>query len=46
MGTAQFTRVVLYLVLSAVCLFAGAIVGIIRSRALAGHLASLDSQAA
>ena len=46
MGTAQFTRVVLYLVLSAVCLFAGAVVGINRSRALAGHLASLDSQAA
>ena len=46
METAQFTRVVLYLVLSAACLFAGAIVGIIRSRALAGHLATLESKAA
>ena len=46
METAQFTRVVLYLVLSAVCLFAGAVVGIIRSRALAGHLATLESKAA
>ena len=42
----QFTRVVLYLVLSAACLFAGAVVGIIRSRALAGHLATLESKAA
>ena len=42
----QFARVVLYLVLSAACLFAGAVVGIIRSRALAGHLATLESKAA
>ena len=42
----QFTRVVLYLALSAACLFAGAVVGIIRSRALAGHLATLESKAA
>ncbi|MBR3561035.1 MAG: hypothetical protein IKN81_05855 [Oscillospiraceae bacterium] len=42
----QFIRVVLYLVLSAACLFAGAIVGIIRSRALAGHLATLESKVA
>lgn len=46
MGTAQFIRTVLYLVLSAVCLFAGAVVGFIRSRALAGHLATLESKAA
>ncbi|MBQ3724460.1 MAG: hypothetical protein II904_02955 [Oscillospiraceae bacterium] len=46
MGTAQFIRTVLYLVLSAACLFAGAVVGIIRSRALAGHLATLESKAA
>ena len=46
MSSGQFVRVVLYLVLSAACLFAGAIVGIIRSRALAGHLASLESKAA
>ena len=42
----QFTRVVLYLVLSAACLFVGAVVGIIRSRALADHLATLESKAA
>lgn len=46
MGTAQFIRTVLYLVLSAACLFAGAVVGFIRSRALAGHLATLESKAA
>ena len=46
MGTAQFIRTVLYLVLSAACLFVGAVVGIIRSRALAGHLAALESKAA
>ncbi|MBQ6249437.1 MAG: hypothetical protein IJQ17_05515 [Oscillospiraceae bacterium] len=46
MGTAQFIRTVLYLALSAACLFAGAVVGIIRSRALAGHLATLESKAA
>lgn len=43
MGTGQFVRVVLYLALSAACLFAGAAVGINRSRALAGHLATLDA---
>ena len=46
MGAGQFARVVLYLLLSAACLFAGAVVGIIRSRALAGHLASLEAGAA
>ena len=46
METGQFTRVVLYLVLSAACLLAGAIIGIIRSRALAGHLAEMESRAA
>ena len=46
MGGGQFARTVLYLVLSAACLFAGAVVGIIRSRALAGHLATLESKAA
>ena len=46
MGTAQFVRVVLYLALSALCCFAGAVVGIRRSRALSAHLASLNTQAA
>lgn len=46
MGDGQFIRLVLYLVLSAVCLIAGAIVGVIRSRALSAHLATLDTKAA
>ncbi len=46
MSDGQFIRLVLYLVLSAACLFAGAIVGISRSRALSAHLATLDSKAA
>ena len=46
MGGGQFARTVLYLVLSAACLFVGAVVGIIRSRALAGHLATLESKTA
>lgn len=46
MSDAQFVRLVLYLVLSAACLIAGAIAGIIRSRALSAHLATLDIKAA
>ncbi|MBQ9437595.1 MAG: hypothetical protein IJU50_04620 [Lachnospiraceae bacterium] len=46
MGAAQFFRVVLYLLLSAGCLFAGAVVGFTRSRALEGHLAALNAKAA
>lgn len=46
MGDGQFVRLVLYLVLSAACLIAGAIAGIIRSRALSAHLATLDIKAA
>lgn len=46
METAQFVRCVLYLLISAGCLIAGAIVGVTRSRALKAHLASLESQAA
>ena len=41
METAQFTRCVLYLVLSAACLFVGAFVGMTRSKQLKAHLASL-----
>ena len=41
MGGAQFTRCVLYLVISAACLFAGAYVGMTRSKQLKTHLASL-----
>jgi len=46
MSDGQFVRLVLYLVLSAACLIAGAIAGIKRSRALAAHLATLDSKVA
>ncbi len=42
MGDAQFIRMVIYLVLSAVCLFAGAIINLNKSRALSAHLASLQ----
>lgn len=41
MGGAQFTRCVLYLVISAACLFAGAYVGMTRSKQLKAHLTSL-----
>ena len=41
METAQFIRCVLYLLISAACLFAGAYVGMSRSRQLKAHLASL-----
>lgn len=37
----QFTRCVLYLVISAACLFVGAFVGMTRSKQLKAHLASL-----
>ncbi|MBE7003344.1 MAG: hypothetical protein E7425_03540 [Ruminococcaceae bacterium] len=46
MGDAQFTRTVVFLCLSAACLLVGAVIGVIRSRALAAHIASLDSRAA
>ena len=42
----QFTICVIYLLISAACLLVGAIVGIIRSRALQAHLASLNAQGA
>lgn len=46
METRQFTFCVLWLLASAVCLFAGAAVGMSRSRALQAHLASLDAKTA
>ena len=41
MENGQFVRCVLYLVISAVCLFVGAYVGLTRSRQLNAHLKSL-----
>ena len=42
MPSAQYIRVVLYLVLSAVCLIAGAIINRRKSKALAAHIANLS----
>jgi len=41
MGTAQFVRVLIYLIASALCLFAGAVINLNKSRALNAHIASL-----
>ena len=46
MGDAQFIRVVLYLILSAVCLGAAAVINLRKSRALSAHIASLGKQTA
>ncbi|MGX8698319.1 MAG: hypothetical protein ACSW8F_00110 [bacterium] len=45
MTNGQFVKVVAYLIISAACLIGGAIVGIIRSRELKAHLASLGLNA-
>ena len=42
----QFTICVIYLLISAACLLVGAVIGIIRSRALQAHVASLNAQSA
>ncbi|MBD5161603.1 MAG: hypothetical protein HDT14_06245 [Oscillibacter sp.] len=44
MQDGQFFRVVVYLVLSAVCLIASAAVNLVRCRELAEHLKTLDAQ--
>ena len=46
MGTGQFITVIIYLILSAVCMFAGAYIGIKRSKELQAHVASLNKAAA
>ena len=46
MGDGQFTYLIIMLVLSAICLFASAIINIIKSRRLDAHLANLDQSAA
>ncbi len=43
MGDAQFIRVLIYLIASAVCLFAGAVINLNKSRALSAHLATLQA---
>lgn len=44
MESRQFITCVIYLLLSGCCLIVGAVIGMIRSRQLKAHLASLDSQ--
>ena len=46
MESAQHTRVVIYLLISAACCLAAAVIGYKRSRELAAHLASLAEKAA
>ena len=46
MGDGQFVRVVIYLIASAVCLFAAAAVNLVKSRALKAHIAGLAGQGA
>ena len=46
MGTGQFLRVVVYLLISAVCCLVAAVAGISRSRALSAHIASLEAKSA
>ncbi len=46
MSDGQFTRVVIYLIASAACLFAAAAVNLVKSRALKAHIASLEGQGA
>ena len=46
METRQFIFCVIWLAASAACLIIGAIIGMIRSRQLAAHVASLDAKAA
>ena len=46
MSNGQFVRVIVYLVASAVCLVAAAVVNFTKSRALAAHIAGLDGQKA
>ncbi len=43
MGDPQFIRTILYLAVSALCLFAGAAINLKKSRALSAHLASLQA---
>ncbi|MBQ4512504.1 MAG: hypothetical protein II969_05890 [Anaerolineaceae bacterium] len=46
MGNAQFITVIIYLVLSALAMFAGAYIGIKRSKELQAHMATLKKAAA
>ena len=46
MGTQQYITVIVYLVLSALCMFIGAFIGIKRSKQLQAHIASLETAAA
>ena len=43
MGDGQFIRMIVYLTASAVCLFAGAVINLKKSRDLNAHIASLQA---
>lgn len=44
MGDAQFTRLIVYLVISAVCLIASGLINYRKCRAMAAHLKTLEGQ--
>lgn len=44
MGDAQFTRIVVYLVVSAVCLVASGLINYSKCRAMAAHMKTLEGQ--
>ena len=46
METSQYIRTIIYLTLSALCLAASAVINVLKSRALAAHVASLSLQKA
>ena len=46
MGNSQYVTVIIYLLLSAIYMFAGAYIGIKRSKELQAHIASLEKAAA
>jgi len=46
MSNGQFTRAVIYLAASAVCLFVAAVINFTKSRALKAHIAGLEGQKA
>ena len=46
MSNGQFTRMIIYLIASAACLFAAAAVNLVKSRALKAHIANLEGQQA
>lgn len=46
MDDGQFIRCIIYLLASAACLIASAVIGAVKSRALAAHMATIEQKAA